>query len=166
MYSLAIARNRARIEGVDQAAAWSKAQAKIQDAVAKAREYQQPDGAFSAHMFDRPSTTAEISGLLHSTGHVLEFLTVALTDEQLKEPWVTRAVVKLLTVLEATKDVSLDCGGLYHAVHGLEIYRIRRWGSRDDVAWSKYAEPVAVQASKAGAMSAVETAEKKPATAR
>jgi hypothetical protein len=166
MYALAVARNRARIEGVDKGPAWSKAEAKIQDAVAKAREYQQADGAFSSHMFDRPASTSEISGLLHSTGHILEFLAVALNDEQLKEPWVTRAVAKLLGILEATQSVELECGGLYHAVHGLELYRIRRWGVREDVAWSKHAEPIAIQASRAGKAASIATAKKQPAKAR
>jgi hypothetical protein len=152
MYSLAITRNRARIENFDQGEAGKKADAKILDAIAKAREYQQPDGAFSAHMFDRPSSTAEISGLLHSTGHVLEFLTVSLSDQQLAEPWVTRAVVKLLSIIEAADaaELPLDCGGLYHAVHGFEIYRIRRWGLPENATFIKAAEPVARQASKAG----------------
>jgi hypothetical protein len=168
MYSLAITRNRARIENYDQGEAGEKADAKIRDAIAKAHEYQQPDGAFSAHMFDRPSSTAEISGLLHSTGHVLEFLTVALSDEQLAEPWVTRAVVKLLSILEAADaaELKLDCGGLYHAIHGLEIYRIRRWGLPEDAPFAKAAEPVALQASKAGGVQVARKAEQPPARSR
>jgi hypothetical protein len=97
---------------------------------------------------------------------VLEFLTVALSDEQLVEPWVTRAVVKLLTVLEATEGMELDCGGLYHAMHGLEIYRIRRWGLPDDATFIKAVEPVALQASKAGGVPAARNAESEETSSR
>jgi hypothetical protein len=55
-------------------------------------------------------------------------MTVALSDEQLKEPWMTRALEYLLDAFEATEGDDLECGGLYHAAHGLMIYRERRFG--------------------------------------
>ena len=41
----------------------------------------------------------------------------------------TRGLSTLLDMLERTEQVELECGGLYHAMHGLELYRLRRFGS-------------------------------------
>jgi hypothetical protein len=56
---------------------------------------------------------------------VFEVLALLLDDESLSEPWVTRAAERLVTLLERTSDVDAECGGLYHAVHGLALYRRR-----------------------------------------
>jgi len=52
-------------------------------------------------------------------------LAAALDDERLTEPWVTRAADRLVTLLEQTADVDVECGALYHAAHGLLLYRDR-----------------------------------------
>lgn len=96
--------------------------------VARARAYQQPDGSFSTNFFTRPGSSPEIDSTLHSTGHTLEWLTVALTPEQLKEPWITAAVLRLCDLLEENAERDLDCGGLYHAARGLKLYREARFG--------------------------------------
>ena len=80
---------------------------------------------------------ADIAVRISTTGHALEFLTVALSDEDLKQPWVTRAALNLVESLEKTKDFDLECGALYHAVHGLELYRARRFGPRTPAAASE-----------------------------
>jgi hypothetical protein len=38
---------------------------------------------------------------------------------------VTRAAERLVTLLEQTEDVDVECGGLYHAIHGLMLYNER-----------------------------------------
>ena len=62
---------------------------------------------------------------LSATGHVFEVVVMALDDERLAEPWVTRAADRLVTLLEQTADIDVECGALYHAAHGLAIYRER-----------------------------------------
>jgi hypothetical protein len=39
--------------------------------------------------------------------------------------------VALLDMLERTQDYPLECGALYHAVRGLDLYRTRRFGPRE-----------------------------------
>ena len=56
---------------------------------------------------------------------MFEVLALLLDDESLSEPWVTRAAERLVSLLERTSDVDAECGGLYHAVHGLALYRRR-----------------------------------------
>jgi hypothetical protein len=56
---------------------------------------------------------------------VFEVLALALDDERLAEPWVARAAERLVSLMEQTADLDVECGGLYHAAHGLALYRHR-----------------------------------------
>ena len=110
---------------------WAAAQEVIDECVARARQFQQADGSFSIHSFERPGTSADVFARLSATGHVFEVLSLSLDDGQLSEPWVTRAADRLVTLLEQTSDVDVECGGLYHAAHGLLLYRDRVCGSTE-----------------------------------
>ena len=127
MYGIAAAVNRRLDEGGELTGVWKTADDKIRQAVDAAREFQQPDGGFSIHYFLRSSTSPDLSLRINTTGHVLEFLTLALTDDELRQPWVTRAAVYLCDLLEQTHELPIECGGLYHAAHGLILYRLRRF---------------------------------------
>jgi hypothetical protein len=109
---------------------WKAAEEKIQESIRTIRAYQQPDGSFSAEYFSRPVHTSDLVKRMSTTGHQLEFLTIALTDAQLREPWVTRAVIHLVELFEQTRDLPVECGGLYHSANALKIYRDRRFGMR------------------------------------
>ncbi|HZZ30172.1 MAG TPA: ADP-ribosylation factor-directed GTPase activating protein isoform b [Pirellulales bacterium] len=109
---------------------WLKGYKVIQDSIRKAREYQQPDGNFSTGFFARPGSSPDVKVTLHATGHTLEWLDVALTKEQLQEPWVTAAVNRLCQLLEDNANRELDCGALYHAARGLKLYREKVFGPR------------------------------------
>jgi hypothetical protein len=97
----------------------------LDDLVDRARRFQQPDGSFSVHSFERPGTSPDVFARLGATGHVFEVLALTLEDDRLDEPWVTRAADRLVTLLEHTADLDVECGALYHAAHGLAIYRRR-----------------------------------------
>jgi len=108
---------------------WAAAAAVIEDCLERAQRFQQADGSFSIHTFDRPGTSADVFARLSATGHVFEVLSLALDDDRLAEPWVTRAADRLVNLLEQTADVDVECGALYHAAHGLLLYRQRVCGS-------------------------------------
>jgi hypothetical protein len=55
---------------------------------------------------------------------------LATSDQQLKESWIRQAAINLCDLLQSTKDVALECGALYHAAHGLVLYRARIFGPR------------------------------------
>jgi len=110
---------------------WAAAQEVIDECIDRARRFQQADGSFSVHSFERPGTSADVFAKLSATGHIFEVLSVALDDERLAEPWVTRAADRLVTLLEQTSDVDVECGALYYAAHGLLLYRDRVCGSTD-----------------------------------
>jgi hypothetical protein len=128
LYGLSAALNRYKNSGGQLTGGWLKAQEVIDKAIVDAKKYQQPDGGFSTNYLARSANSPDIGLRLGSSGHVLEFLTLALNDKQLQEPWVTDAVVYMCDLLDETKDQPLECGALYHAAHGLKLYRFRRFG--------------------------------------
>ncbi len=107
---------------------WLAAQKRINWAIAQARAFQQPNGAFSVGYFQRPANSANLDEHLGATGHTLEFLSFALPKEQLQEQWVQRAVAFMCRLMERTKGIDLECGSLYHAAHGLVLYRTKVYG--------------------------------------
>ncbi len=131
MYALAIALNRHLAAGGALTGPWLKADAKIKQAIETIKANQQPDGTFSTNYFIRPSTSNDMGERLGTTGHTFEFLTVALDDRQIQEPWFQRALLAQLDMLERMADLELECGGLYHTLHGLQLYRTRVYGSAE-----------------------------------
>jgi len=132
LYGLTVAVNRYLQhhdkKPADLTGGWKLAEEKITLAKKMAREFQQSNGAFSTAWFERPGTSSDIAIQINRTGHTLEFLTVALTDEELKQPWVAQAAEHLCLLLEETQDMALECGSLYHAAHGLLLYHERLYG--------------------------------------
>jgi hypothetical protein len=112
-------------EGPPEGSGWAAAEDTLADCIDRARRYQQPDGSFSVAYFERPSASPDAFATLGATGHVFEVLALVLDDASLAEPWVTRAAARLVTLLERTADLDVECGALYHAAHGLAIYRRR-----------------------------------------
>lgn len=128
---IAMALNRHLSQGGQLTGNWREADQLIQQTIAKAKEYQNPDGSFSSNYFDRPGQSPDLAVALGTSGHILEFLTLSMTDEQLAEPWVTRSVSHLCRLFRDTEHLALECGALYHAAHGLVVYRQRRYGDRE-----------------------------------
>lgn len=134
LYGLTCAVNRYRREKGEPTGVWAQAESRIREAIAKAQEFQQPDGGFSHSFFTKSSSTADIGLRIHSTGHTLEFICHALPAERLAEPWLVRATVFLCNQIEKGIAVPQECGALYHAVHGLQLYREKRFGRREPAA--------------------------------
>lgn len=127
LYGLTCAVNRYLAEGRTLEGIWKEADEKIQAGIKAAREFQQPDGMLSSRYFERPAKAAEVGEQMGSAGHVLEFVVLAASNDQIREPWLTRAVVRMCNLFEKTKDLDMECGALYHAAHGLQLYRLRRF---------------------------------------
>lgn len=106
---------------------WKLALEKVEDSIRRIKQFQNADGTFSTNHTTRPGTSTDLSATISSTGHTIEFLAFALTVDQLSEPWLVRAVDRLFHLLELTRNVDLDCGGLYHSLNGLKLYYNRRY---------------------------------------
>lgn len=134
LIGLAMALNRwqAAYPERELTADWEAARDRVQWAAETAHTYQLANGAFSILFFERPANSRSIDEHLAATGHTLEFLSLALSKERLQQPWVEHAVEYLCDLLDRTRELDLECGALYHAAHGLVLYRQRVWGERGD----------------------------------
>jgi len=117
-------------QGGQPTGAWKKALDKIHEAIVTAQQYQNPDGSFSSNYFTAPGNSPDAADSIGTTGHTLEFLTLALDRQTLVEPWIRRAVAYLCDVFRKTKDVDIECGKLYHAAHALVLYREKVYGPK------------------------------------
>jgi hypothetical protein len=128
LQGMTIALNKHLASGGQLTGGWKLAHDKIRDCIETAREFQNPDGSFSTNYFIRPASTNDIALRINTTGHTFEFLAMAMSDEELKEPWMVRAAVHLCELFDHTREMAVECGALFHAAHGLRVYRDRRFG--------------------------------------
>ncbi len=128
MMGLAHAIRFRKRHGGEMTGAWKLADDRIREVIALAKQYQNEDGSFSSNYTERPGRTKDLSATISATGHTLEFLAYALPENELSDEWMEKATQRLCTLLEASRKVDLDCGGLYHALNGLRIYHDRRFG--------------------------------------
>jgi hypothetical protein len=131
LVGLTMARNRHLASGGKLEGVWKQVDDAIRFNWQRAKASANPDGSLSCNYFTRPGTNADLNDWLSSAGHVLEFVVLAADDEELQEPWVTQAVSKMVDMFETTKPLSIECGALYHAAHGLVVYRERTFGPRE-----------------------------------
>jgi hypothetical protein len=130
LVGLTVALNRHLKEGGQATGGWQAAQGAIRKFIHQAKARQQADGSFSSNYFREPAqNSADIGERIGTTGHTLEFLALAMDDKEIREPWVERSALALCDMLDQTKDQPLECGGLYHAVRGLQLYRQRLFGA-------------------------------------
>lgn len=90
-----------------------------------AHKYQNPDGSFSTSFFRGPGNDPDRQLRINSTGHTLEWLSLALSTEELKQQWVQDAANALALMILDIQGQPMEGGTLYHAVHGLIIYYAR-----------------------------------------
>lgn len=130
MYALAIARNRHLAAGGKLEGIWKQVDEKIRQEVERAKAARNADGSLSAHYFQRPGTAADITEWMASSGHVFEFLAEALDKDELQEPWMKQAAWTLCQQFKKTRPIDVECAKLFHATHGLVLYREKLFGAR------------------------------------
>lgn len=94
--------------------------------VAKYQNYafrlQNRDGSLSTSWFQGPGSEDDIDRRIKTTGHILEWLLYAASDEQLQSPATLRSVNYLTNLLYANSTHEWEVGPLCHALHALVIY--------------------------------------------
>jgi hypothetical protein len=133
LFGLTWAYHLHRQRGGKQTEVWEGVAAKTREQRDRARRYQNPDGSFSSLYLAGPGRTRDPQVRIGTTGHVLEWLALALSDAELKEAWVENAANALSLMILESADQAIESGALYHATHGLQIYHVRRYGSIDGV---------------------------------
>ncbi len=115
------------INGGETVGVWKEVAEKTAKYRDLAKKYQNPDGTLSTNHFRGPGTSADKSAVISTTGHMLEWLALALTDEEIKEKWVQDAAAGLSQAILDMQDVPVEGGSLYHAAHGLLMYHARAY---------------------------------------
>lgn len=83
---------------------------------------QNPDGSFSTEWFVRKDANPEIDRRVRTTGHIAEWLSFSLSEDELQQPQMIKAVDYLSGILIDGKDHTWEIGPLGHALHALRIY--------------------------------------------
>ncbi len=104
---------------------WQEVAEKMKRYQDLARELQNPDGSFSTEFFRGPGNVDEMRQRITSSGHVFEWLALSLPEEQLRANWVRRAANSLSNMILDIQSAPMEGGTLYHAAHGLRLYRDR-----------------------------------------
>ncbi|MSQ97517.1 MAG: hypothetical protein EXR98_23605 [Gemmataceae bacterium] len=118
-------KNGGKKEGV-----WLDVEKRIAEYKSKARQSQnRADGILSTSYFRSKDHEPNLELRIGTTGHIVEWLALAMTDEELKAPWMQEAVSALsLAILDMRKG-HVESGALYHAAHGLHLYHERVFGT-------------------------------------
>lgn len=130
LFGLTMARDRHVAAGGKLEGIWADCDKKIKESIARAKELQNADGTLSSNYLARQGMSADLAQAMGSAGHVMEFLAASMTKEELQEPWARRAVASVCSVFRKTKAVDVECGALFHAAHGLRLYRAKVFGPR------------------------------------
>jgi hypothetical protein len=104
---------------------WKEVAAHLADYEGRAHRYQNPDGAFSTRYLAGPGNIHDLQLRIGTTGHVLEWLSLALPDAELREPWMEEAASALALMILDGQSTGIESGALYHAAHGLRLYHDR-----------------------------------------
>ena len=107
---------------------WKDVAEKIARYEGLAKKYRNLDGTFSTKYLDGPGNAHDPAQRLSTTGHVLEWLALALPDAELKAPWMQEAANALSLLILDSQGRPMEGGALYHATHGLHIYHGRVFG--------------------------------------
>jgi hypothetical protein len=86
---------------------------------------QNPDGSFSTAWFERRGSEPSVDRRLKTTGHILEWIAFSLSDQELRDPRMVKAVDYLATLLLSDTRRTWEIGPLGHGLHALAIYHDR-----------------------------------------
>ncbi len=125
LFALTRARDKYLRIGGTLRGVWYQADSKIKKHIQVARSLQNADGSFSSDWYRGPGHTTDVNRRFNTTGHTMEFLAIALPDEQLDEAWVRNAVSMLSKELIEHRDHKIDCAALFQSLDALILYRHR-----------------------------------------
>lgn len=122
LFALAHARNVYLRTGTPLRGVWLEAEYKIRKHINTARVQQNSNGMLSSNYFRGREYKQDFNKRMASAGHILEFLMLALPQDELQQGWVRRAIHTVAQDLIQNRKAEVRCSPLYHAVNGLNIY--------------------------------------------
>jgi len=125
LFALAYARNSYLQKHGKLQGAWLEADNKIQQYISTAQVMQNRDGSFATQYFKSRGFSTDFNERIKSSGHMLEWLMVALPKSRLNENWVRLGVQTLANDMIQNAAQPADCGPLYHSLNALVLYQQR-----------------------------------------
>jgi hypothetical protein len=125
LFALAYARNAYLQKHRKLSGVWIEADQKIERALALAKSMQNRDGSFSSHFFREAGWSQEPEERLKASGHMLEWIMMALPQQQLSQKWVQSGAYSVANDLVRFSNSEVDPGPLFHALHAITLYRER-----------------------------------------
>ena len=104
---------------------WWRAEKFVNEYYKYAMSLQNRDGSFSSDWFKRRSDWGGNDRKLQTTGHILEWIVFASTDEQLVDDRITRSVAFLTNLMVQHRYHDWEYGPKGHAVRALRLYHER-----------------------------------------
>lgn len=123
MFALAYARNSYLKKHGELRGVWLEADQKLQRYLYASQRMQNRDGSFATNWFKSTGYSAEFNERVKYSGHMLEWIVVALPKSRLSEQWVRTGVQTLCYDMIRNSHAPAECGPLYHALHALVLYR-------------------------------------------
>ena len=111
---------------------WLKADQFVEKYQNYAVRLQNRDGSLSTEWFKGPGSENDIDRRVKTTGHILEWLLYANSDEQLQSPQTLRSVNYLTNLLYSNSTHKWEVGPLCHSLHALVIYDKRVFQPHDN----------------------------------
>ncbi len=125
LFALAYARNAYLKKHGQLRGSWLEGDQKLQSYIAAAQNMQNRDGSFATEFFKARGYSNDFNERIKSSGHMLEWLMMALPKSRLEERWVRTGVQTLASDLIRNATQPADCGPLYHSLHALILYKQR-----------------------------------------
>ncbi len=122
LFALARARNVHLRSGKPLRGVWFAADQKIRKYIETAKVYRNSDGSLSSGFFKTREYKQDFDKRMASQGHLLEFLMMSVSQEELRSDWVRRAVSMTCNDLNANQNQYASCSPLFHAANALSIY--------------------------------------------
>ncbi len=118
-------RGGGRTEGV-----WKEVADHLQKYKEETKKLRNPDGSFSTAFYRGRENDPDLGKRINTTGHMLEWLSLAMTEEEVRQEWMQEAANALMKVIFEGQGRPVPGGGLYHAAHGLLLYYARLYDGR------------------------------------
>jgi hypothetical protein len=115
--------NGGKLDGV-----WKDVAGKLEEHKFNAKKNRNGDGSFSTEYFKGPGNSPLPEDRIGTTGHILEWLSLYLPDNELKRDWLQEAASTLAKMILDSHADPITGGALYHAAHGLHLYHDRVFG--------------------------------------
>lgn len=125
LFALAFSRNAYLRQHGQLRGPYVNSEYKLRTHIELARNLQNADGSFSTNWFKGKGYTNDFKERIKTSGHMLEWLMMALPSSRLDEAWVRRGIQNVANDLLKNATAPAECGPMYHALHALVLYKER-----------------------------------------